>query len=403
MSADNSILLTKDKELLATDKKIEDSNNQLALAGPHGSMIRLNKNGDGKGPGNEFFNVIPGINTSAYHNRVNSMPSSFHKGIQKQKENKPLEIWADCRRASELVTGASSGVSLMDRKVKIGNELSEGYSGKLVGIGNGNDSNTARLSMQVYATQIGPFLEKKGVKESLSLAKLKKAFDDEKITYKFVGEILPYALDNLVISKNLYASLTPEALDDFHKETATNEYANPEIGDAYSTVTEFGMPGFKESGNDWAFHWGGVVMKGGSDNVTLENLSVSDETVKNSNWFFSMYGTVDKKQSFHARQTGTGHHGNIATTITAVTLGSTENRKLQSLKEEISNLKKLEVLNGADERDKLLKTAIDYNKLADSLGKPMLSEYEIFLNPDREFTSESKGKVHTLNKRYIPI
>jgi hypothetical protein len=408
LSEDKSIILTKNKALFATSDKVEFSNNQLALAGPHGSMIKLDKTGDEKTnkaiPGKKFFNVTPSINKSAYAKRIASTPRSFHKDIEKQTENEPIEIWADCRRASELVTGASSAMASMDRQVKIGkgNNIKSGYVGDINRpSGVKNDNTTARLSFQVYATHIGPFITKKGIKESLDRETTKSLLfpDLAKPSVSEVEKMLILAQNNISLAERLYSSLTPEAKDEFHKETATNEYANPEIGDAYSTITEFGMPGFKESRNDWLFHWGGVVMKGDSDNVTLENLSVGDEAIKNSDWFFSMYGTSSKEQSFHAKQVGTGHHGNIATTVTAVTVSSTENR----LKDKISTLRTLEILNGADEQDALLKTAIEYNKFADSIGKDRLSEYEVFLTPHRSFTKTAKAKVPLLDKPFIPI
>lgn len=410
LSENKNILLTSGKGLYATAQSIENANKQLALAGPHGSMIKLVKTGEAKTtdsvPGKNFFKVTPAINTSAYHARVESLPTSFHKGLKPAEDE--LSLWADCRRASEAVTGASSGMAFNDRLVKVNGSLLEGYTGGIKRPTDvKNDNTTARLSFQVYAMQIGPFLTKEGL-AALQTSTFKELFPELKtvttkvVAQKWLDKFISEAPTDISVAERLYASLKDTSKDAFHKHTGTNEYANPEIGDAYGAVTEYGIPGFKESGDDWAFHWGGVVMKDGGDNVTLENLSVSKETVRNKSWYFAMYGTTDPSQSFHKRQTGTGHHGNIATTITAVTVGSTENRRLQALRDELNLLKQMEAMMGADQREAMLKVAMNYNELADSIGRAMITEYEVLGSPDRSFTKGDLAKVHVLKKRFIP-
>ncbi len=356
-------------------------------------------------PDKNFFKVAPVINSSAYHARVDTLPTTFHKGLNPAADN--LTLWADCRRASEVVTGGSSALALNDRQVKVNGDVLDGYSG---GInrpsGAKNDSTTARLAFQVYASQIGPFMRGRGTQIFVD-ANLKKQFPElsglkEAQMLGPLGALGVKAPTDISVAERLYASLTPESKVLFHQRTGTNEYANPDIGDTYGTITEYGMPDFKESGDDWGFHWGGVVMKGGSDNVTLENLSVSNETTLNQKWYFAMYGTADPAQSFHKRQMEGGHHGTIGTTIAAVTVFSTESRRLYALRQEVSRLKQLEANLGVDQRALLLNLALEYNEVADSIGRERISAHELLGDPDRSFSKKDNDAILDQKKRFIP-
>lgn len=66
----------------------------------------------------------------------------------------------------------------------------------------------------------------------------------------------------------------------------------------------------------WNFHWAGVVMKDGTDNITLENYADGKgyDSV-NTDWNFQMYGTVKKGQTFHEQHLATGTHANRASTF----------------------------------------------------------------------------------------
>ncbi len=99
----------------------------------------------------------------------------------------------------------------------------------------------------------------------------------------------------------IYDALDPSDQDLVDKELGINKYADPKIGEAYHTSTHGGRhPELEEGKGTWNFHWGGVVMKGGGDNVTMEGYANGTQ-VQNSEWFFQMYGVgKDKeKQSFH--------------------------------------------------------------------------------------------------------
>jgi ribosomal protein S30 len=407
LSEDNSILLTGIQSLFATDSQITQSNNQLKNAGPHGSMIKLGKIGKGKKtdniPGKEFYKVMPSFNISAYHARMESTPCSFHKGLL-NKEVVPggFNIWADCRRASEVVTGASALIGTSDKEVRVGTKTFDPYAQKVKRPSNiANDNTTYRLSMQVYAQAIKPFLDQYGV-NSMERETFYHLFPEIKISNAKAEyeKAINSASTDISIAERLYSSLKPEYKDLFHRLTKTNQYANPEIGDAYAIITEYGMPGFKESENDWGFHWGGVIMKGGSDNITLENFSVGDENKINSDWKFEMYGTQKPEQSFHHKQIGSGHHGNIATTISVVTKGSQENRGLSEALDKVNAYKKLE-LSGVDYRKEILASAVLYNELASNLGKEHLTK-AMLIGPHRMFAKQDISAIDPLKKKYLP-
>lgn len=69
---------------------------------------------------------------------------------------------------------------------------------------------------------------------------------------------------------------------------------NPEIGSNYYTS----LPK-NESNVGWNFHWGGVVLKDGGDNVTLESAGgTSIGSMGKQSWWFQMYGTKNVDQTF---------------------------------------------------------------------------------------------------------
>jgi hypothetical protein len=102
----------------------------------------------------------------------------------------------------------------------------------------------------------------------------------------------------------------------FDKFAGVNTAADPKVGGGYTMNTEGGMPGFKTQGDmTWNFHWAGVVMESGGDNITLENYATGGYDDVNTEWNFQMYGTVKKGQTFHEQHLASGTHGNRASTF----------------------------------------------------------------------------------------
>lgn len=114
-----------------------------------------------------------------------------------------------------------------------------------------------------------------------------------------------------------YQAMTPAEKDAFDKKVGINKYASPEVGEAFSIVSN--KDEYVDGKSAWNFHWGGVVMKSGGDHVTMENFAGSGEDA----WDFQMYGPATKAgQTFHEQQeirthhaTGQDEYGQSPTTI----------------------------------------------------------------------------------------
>ena len=126
--------------------------------------------------------------------------------------------------------------------------------------------------------------------------------------------------------------LGPKGRRAFDFYTGINLAADPEIGGGYTMATEHDMPGFKAKGpKTWNFHWAGVVMKDGDNNITLENYAVSYGTSPdpvenrrlqekaynevNREWVFQMYGKKKGGQTFHEQHLKSGTHGTRGSTF----------------------------------------------------------------------------------------
>jgi len=87
-----------------------------------------------------------------------------------------------------------------------------------------------------------------------------------------------------------------------------NEYAEPEVGEAYM-IRDVSH----DKADEGNFHWAAVVLVAGSDNVTFESTATQgDYDATNTSWSFEMYGVG--KQSFHAKN-APGLGGDSARTL----------------------------------------------------------------------------------------
>jgi hypothetical protein len=103
--------------------------------------------------------------------------------------------------------------------------------------------------------------------------------------------------------------------DSVTKSRGANQYARPEVGDAFAIVTiGYGDPVPDERDSvrvrdirtnqnrllNWNYHFGGVVARSGGDRVTLENYARGDNRKNNADprWYFQMFGEK-QGQSFH--------------------------------------------------------------------------------------------------------
>lgn len=63
----------------------------------------------------------------------------------------------------------------------------------------------------------------------------------------------------------------------------------PDVGEDF-LIEEGGAPHPNQT--TWAFHMAAVVMSSGADLVTLENFTMSQTSIENSDWNFQMYGPI---------------------------------------------------------------------------------------------------------------
>jgi hypothetical protein len=92
--------------------------------------------------------------------------------------------------------------------------------------------------------------------------------------------------------------------DDRAKETGIDFYANPGVGDAFTSVTA-PAPG----PGQYRFHFATVIMAPGQDRVTLENEGESPG-VRNEKWKIETYSLTEPRKSFHREHsalTSPGH------------------------------------------------------------------------------------------------
>jgi hypothetical protein len=322
--------------LWASDSRIDEANQKLKGAGKDGSFIRLNKGSDTKKIGSKRLNVVePTWVSKGSKDGMHGKVSSVNAGDQADSEGEtsgPMALWSDCGRSSGAVTGSKGGdrevVYQKDGKTKTSSgQMDNSVSGWL-------RTEPGGMANAIYMDNLPAFIRKTE----------NAAFLTEGVHYrtvKYTGfqgwiagvlkkptqETKYLTPKTIVEAKSMYAALGEDGRDKFDKEAGINHYANPEIGQTYSMATEGDMPGFKEKRKNftWNYHWAGVVMKDGSDNVSLENYAVTGEYAKskgvqqgefvNREWNFDMYGTEDKDQTFHEAHLDSGTHGTHATSI----------------------------------------------------------------------------------------
>jgi hypothetical protein len=132
-------------------------------------------------------------------------------------------------------------------------------------------------------------------------------------------------------AKEFWGYLDDDGQATFAAYARINEAVNPRIGEGYTMATGYDLPGMTGAEKAWNFHWAGVVMKAGADNITLENYAIMFKPTgdkkkdkenaekaydwTNTEWVFQMYGTVKKDQSFHEQHLASGTHGTRGTTF----------------------------------------------------------------------------------------
>ncbi len=321
-------LLMGDQELYSTKALIKHGNTKLKGAGKKGSFIKLVEGDPKKHEGHDLVKVVPTWDPKGGDAAIHKGAEDANKVGGKDTEGNtggPMALWTDCGKSSGAVTGAV-GAGNSDRQGvynKDGTEVTT-TGRRDVGMSSAANKRAGRFANAMYFDLIPGFIKKpanlKYLKEGVHYDK-----KDEKVEYKAPADGLE--------AQTMYGNLTADGQDKFDKEAGVNHYANPEIGEAYTMATGYDLPGFKGHAGEstWNFHYAGVIMKDGADNITLENYAVTSETAKDAgvnksdyidrDWNFALYGTVktdgsvDKSETFHHDHLATKTHGTKATSM----------------------------------------------------------------------------------------
>lgn len=324
-------ILIGEKGLYAKRELVTEGRKKLAGVGTQGSYITLKTDGkEYTHEGQTLTKVVP--------KWVDHANMGDHEGVSNANDDEGLDstgvaskdaddiaLWADCGRSSGAVTG-SIDQSNRDRQAvyhKSGVETLT--SGRLdPGQHKAAKNSVGRMANAIYFELMASF-----IKDPANFAYLKAGthYSEKWLSYFYSGRNkydFKVPSDG-VEAQQFYGLLTNEGQQAFDKAAGINHYANPEIGESYAMGTGYNLPGFKEykGKSTWNFHWAGVIMKDGSDNITLENYAVIAEGIDrfiNRDWNFALYGTMQADdsgadQTFHHDHLASKTHGTKATSI----------------------------------------------------------------------------------------
>lgn len=328
MSESGKVALRQDSKLqtlYATDDMIDSANNALAGAGQNGSFITLTKSGKTlPWKGQDLQHVAPKMKPTGSDPDNQLLTDANAPGGKDAagKKGETMALWSDCGRSSRAVMGTD------DHGESPHAEFSMGGKDYMTKAG----TDPSSYSATIYYHAMKTFLQDKA----------NHTHTKKDVHYKgdLEGEWQPIEPKDPDHAREQYWELGEDGRREFDRYAKINTAANPEVGGAYTMNTEYKMPGSdvvrEEDGTArmrWNFHWGGVVMKDGDNNITLENYAIMFEETgdeakdaenaeraydwTNRNWNYQMYGTVKEGQTFHEQHLDTGTHGTRASTFAA--------------------------------------------------------------------------------------
>jgi len=313
-------------QLYGAASKLASGNAALSAA-QSGIMLMAGTNTVTVG-GKELVEIKPSLNpavTTPEDTKLKDVNAGAMKADDGSKRSDKLGLWTDCGRASRVTTGGYVGA----------NYTSGGADAQT-----GKSANPASFSDEIYFKSMREFLaDPKNVPFLVEGVHYSDAKDPS-------GSIInPTSADH---ARAQFIQLKAGGTDAFSAAVGINHYANPDIGETYTMATEYDMPGFKYMGMTWNFHWAGVIMKDGGDNVTCEGYAIDPsarikaarqkyntaadkgkltaEIAKIREWAakfidrdfrIQMYGTTRKDQTFHHEHSESNTHGSRNSTFEA--------------------------------------------------------------------------------------
>lgn len=193
-----------------------------------------------------------------------------------------------------------------------------------------------KFGNKMTETASNPGLMKAEIVNQMSGNRYKEQFDAYKKVAKGNGkraEDEEAALDDFFTEA--YSKMKEESSEqnqDLDELAGINTFADPQIGEAY-TISSGGKPTSKK--DVWNYHWAAVIMKTGSDNVSLENYATGMMD-NNKDWSFQMYGGAQAEgsgQTFHEQHRDDhAQHGDTPITIAAARDMKKKNNKKNNKK-----------------------------------------------------------------------
>jgi hypothetical protein len=274
------------------------------------------------------------------------------------KENSTLgaamTTWADCGKTCQLVTGgknkeaqtsgAAGTQSTYDGSpVKMRRDLMRNWLDHKIGLQETDPKEKKKMQKAItkFEKATKPYDQAKAKLVTAETA-LKNAVNEKQKT-KAAGivttinasiQALDYARTDALWSYYLDEMSSVEK-DAFDAQMGINRYAKADVGQGYLIVSsDFDTPIKPDYSSmnqiivinpqpsvpdpnraKFNFHFAGIVMLSADkmDQVSLENLTVGDKDIKNTDWKFKMYGPLSQNQGFHSASKGI--HGKNPTTF----------------------------------------------------------------------------------------
>jgi hypothetical protein len=249
------------------------------------------------------------------HGAKRTLPDVVVTNGQNKTTDGEMSLYADCGRSARTVTGADRG------KGDGSGSLSAEYQGADGGTRSAPKHESGAISkckvVAEHIPEIQPIIAGLLAQHRGIVAEWPSAGDDgarKKIRRRLARkEREMWSVCEAALNK-----LGAKERDALEKKMGVNRHADPEVGQALHISTGGAThPDLAEGEMTWNFHWAGVVMKSGSDSMTLENYAVGDYEAQNTEWVYQLYGVGKKAgQSFHEQHKDVHkQHGESPTTM----------------------------------------------------------------------------------------
>jgi len=256
-----------------------------------------------------------GITVEDEKGTTRTLPDIVVTNAENNTTDGEMLLYADCGRSARTVTGADKG------KGDGTGSLTAEYSGADGGARSAPKYESGGVSkckiVAEHIPEIRPVIAKL-LREHRAIISEWPTAGDDKARDKIRRRLARKEREMWAVCEAALNKLGAKERDALEKKMGVNRHADPEVGQAFHISTGGAThPELEEGGKTWNFHWAGVVMKSGSDSLTLENYAVGDYEAQNTEWVYQLYGVGKKEgQSFHEQHKDVHkQHGESPTTM----------------------------------------------------------------------------------------